>query len=97
MNDKLETIKESYSKTERKFPFTDQDNHATQILDGEGVKLEFPEKNNGKSEEKFFLFSNIEQHTSKKTHEYDLIHYLIFYLILFVFIGISTIIIMGVT
>ncbi|MDP1747754.1 MAG: hypothetical protein Q8L90_19420 [Bacteroidota bacterium] len=96
MNDKFETIKESYSKIERRFPFSDQDTGGTQIPDDDG-KVEFPEKVKGESEEKFFLFNNIEKQTHRNAHEYNIVHYLIFYLILFVFIGISTIIIMGVT
>lgn len=96
MNDKFETIKESYPKTERKSPFADQDTDGTQIPDDAG-KIKFPEKVKGKSDEKFFLFNNIEKHTQRNAHEYNIVHYLIFYLILFVFIGISTIIIMGVT
>lgn len=97
MNDNLETIKEYYSKTERKFPLAEKNTDSTQIFDDDDGKVEFPEKVKEKTEEKFFLFNNIEKQTSKKTHEYDLVHYLIFYLILFVFIGISTIIIMSVT
>ncbi|MES2397053.1 MAG: hypothetical protein V4549_13670 [Bacteroidota bacterium] len=96
MNDKFETIKKSYSKTERKIPFAEQDTVGTKIPDDDD-KVEFPEKVKEKIEKKFFLFSNIEKQSHRKAHEYNIVHYLIFYLILFVFIGISTIIIMEVT
>lgn len=96
MNDKFETIKKSYSKTERKIPFAEQDTDGIKIPDDDD-KVEFPEKVKEKIEKKFFLFSNIEKQSHRKAHEYNIVHYLIFYLILFVFIGISTIIIMEVT
>ncbi|MES2285966.1 MAG: hypothetical protein V4547_09785 [Bacteroidota bacterium] len=96
MNDNLESIKDRYSNAERKFLFADKATDGNQLSDDDG-KVEFSLKVKGKSEDKFFLYSNIEKQSFKRTHEFGIVHYLIFYLILFFFIGISTIIIMGVT
>lgn len=97
MNDKFETIKESYPKTERKLSFADEVTSGLQIFDNKESKIESDGKVKEKTEEKFFLFNNIEKQNHRKAHEFNIVHYLIFYLILFVFIGISTIIIMGAT
>lgn len=97
MNDKFEIIKERYSKTESKLSFADEEPNGTQIVDDKESKIEFAEKIKEKTEKKFFLFHNSKIQTHGNAHEYNIVHYLIFYLILFVFIGISTIIIMEAT
>lgn len=97
MNDKFEIIKESVSKTTSRLSFADEEPNGTQIVDDKESKIEFTEKAKEKIEKKFLLFHNRKKQTHGNAHEYNIVHYLIFYLILFVFIGISTIIIMEAT
>lgn len=53
MNDNLETIKEYYSKTERKFPLAEKNTDSTQIFDDDDGKVEFPEKVKEKRKKNF--------------------------------------------
>lgn len=96
MNDDFETIKESYSKAGRESFFAIKDKKEPKISDDETTG--YTGRAGKKSEKISFLTRTIEKQTSrKKIREYDIVDYLIFYLILFFFIGISTIISMGVT
>lgn len=90
MNNNFEIKKINYSKTKRKFLFVNKEKESDQIKDDFNVEY------NTKAEKQISLIIKIEKQNPIKAKEYGIADYLILYLILFVFIGISTLVIMSI-
>lgn len=91
MKNDFEIINGHHSKSE--LPFVNKSLEEAQVLKNVtdyNIKVK-------RDQQKKPLVGTITKEASKKPHEYSIGDYLLFYLILFAFIGISTFIIMGTT